>query len=293
MTRARWRALVAVADTGSVKAAAKQLFVTESAVSAAITALSREAEVALLDRAGRGVALTPAGERYVGYLRQVLGLLEEAQAAVRGENDLAARLLRVGAVTTIGDRLVPDLLQRFSVLTPCQDMRLEVGPSDRVWRLFGDHAVDLVIAGRPPAGTGAVIRAHRHNELVVVGSPAVVAAFDPARTTWLMRERGSGTRATCLALVGELAISGPAMTLGSNGAVVAGAVAGLGVTLVSRDSVQDELRSGSLHQVELPGLPLIRPWLASTWQVTTPTAAEFVRFLLDPINRPLGWNPPS
>jgi DNA-binding transcriptional LysR family regulator len=291
MTVARWKALVAVADTGSVRAAAKRLYVTESAVSAAVTALSREAEVPLLDRAGRGVALTPAGHRYVAYLRQVLGLLEEARLVVRAGGDPTSGCLRLGAVTTVGDRLVPQLLQRFRKQNPLLDMRLEVAPSERVWRLFDDHAVDMVIAGRPPVGIGAVVRAYRHNELVVIGEASVARTFDPARTTWLMREPGSGTRATCQGLFEEQAISGPTMTLGSNGAVVAGAIAGLGVTLTSRDAVQEELATGRLVVVKLPGTPLVRPWLACTREVGTLTVDEFVRFLLDPANRVLQWNP--
>lgn len=58
------------------------------------------------------------------------------------------------------------------------------------------------------------------------------------------------------------------LTLGSNGAVVAGAVAGLGVTLVSRDAVARQLAEGELVPVVLPGTPLRRPWHAVTHRQT-------------------------
>ncbi|MEV4008234.1 LysR family transcriptional regulator, partial [Actinomadura sp. NPDC049753] len=87
MTEARLRALVALADTGSVRSAARRLYVTESAVSAAVAALTRELGVPLVSREGRGVRLTGAGAVYAGYARQVLGLLEEGRAAARGAAD--------------------------------------------------------------------------------------------------------------------------------------------------------------------------------------------------------------
>ncbi|WP_131760043.1 helix-turn-helix domain-containing protein, partial [Actinomadura fibrosa] len=83
MTENRLRTLVALADTGSVRSAARELYVTESAVSAAVAALTRELGVPLVRRVGRGVRLTAAGAVYAGYARQVLGLLEEGRAAAR------------------------------------------------------------------------------------------------------------------------------------------------------------------------------------------------------------------
>ena len=73
-TNARLRTLVELADTGSVRAAAARLVVTESSVSSALSALSAEVGVPLVRRHGRGVALTPAGERYAEYARRILGL---------------------------------------------------------------------------------------------------------------------------------------------------------------------------------------------------------------------------
>jgi Bacterial regulatory helix-turn-helix protein, lysR family len=69
---ARLRALVTVADGGSVREAARRLTVTESAVSAALSALAREVRVPLVEREGRGVRLTASGRAYAGYARTIL-----------------------------------------------------------------------------------------------------------------------------------------------------------------------------------------------------------------------------
>jgi DNA-binding transcriptional LysR family regulator len=280
-TTARLRALVAVADTGSVRAAAGRLVVTESAVSAAIAALTREVGALLVEREGRGVRLTAAGQAFAGYARTILGLHEEALAAARGNLDPERGRVRVAAVTTAGEHVLPALLAAFLGRHPGVGLGLEVGTSEHVWVMFAAHEADLVIAGRPPPHLdGAVVRAVRANALIVVGAPGTADGFDLARATWLMREAGSGTRATCEALLAGLQADPPSLILGSNGAVVAGAVAGLGVTLVSRDAVARQLAAGDLIPLPVPGTPLRRPWHAVTRRVSPAATTMLVGHLL-------------
>jgi DNA-binding transcriptional LysR family regulator len=280
VTETRLRAFVTVAATGSIRAAAAQLVVTESAVSAAVAALGRDLGVALVERDGRGLRLTPAGETYVGYARRVLGLLEEGGAAVRGDRDPGRGRLRLAAVTTAGEHLLPDLLASFRLAWPAVDLALEVCPSARVWRLLELHEVDLVLAGRPPAGTAAVVLAQRPNQLVVVAAPGLAVEPRPWSTPWLMREPGSGIRATAEAYLAASEADPPRLVLGSNGAVVAGAVSGLGRTLVSRDAVAEHLATGRLVVVPMPGTPMRRPWHAVAGSAPTGTARLFVDHLL-------------
>ena len=82
MTWSRLRTFLAVAETGSVRAAAVSLSVTESAVSAALAALQADLGAVLVERHGRGIRLTEAGLVYADYVRQILGLLDEASSAV-------------------------------------------------------------------------------------------------------------------------------------------------------------------------------------------------------------------
>lgn len=288
-TNARLRALVELADTGSVRGAAKRLVVTESSVSAAVSALAADLGVPLVRRNGRGVLLTPAGERYAGYARRILGLHDEALAAARGEAEPGRGLLRLAAVTTAGEHVVPGLLASFRARHPDVTLHLEVGHKDRVWPLLSQHDVDLVLAGRPPDELAVGIRALSPNTLSVVGPPGQAAGFAPGRATWLMREPGSGTRETCHALLAALEIEPAQLTLGSPGAVVAAAEAGLGVTLVSRHAVTRQLAEGTLVELPMPGTPLHRPWHAVSHPHATATTDLFVAHLR---TRP-GWGPPG
>ncbi|MFB4311761.1 LysR family transcriptional regulator [Actinomadura sp. GTD37] len=287
MTEARLRTFVALADAGSVRAAARRLYVTESAVSAAVAALTRDLGVPLVQRVGRGVRLTPAGTVYAGYARQVLGLLEEGRAAARGAADPGHGPLRLAAVTTAADQILPELLASFRARWPGVELTLEVGPRRQVWSSLAAHEADLVLAGRPPAEVAATVLARRPNELVVVGAPGVADGFALARTPWVMREPGSGTRASADAYLAEREAAPPRLVLGSNGAVIAGAAAGLGVALMSRDAVGAELDAGRLVVIDAPGMPLDRPWHAVAGAAPTATTLLFVRHLLDAP----GWRP--
>ena len=289
-TVARLRALVTVADAGSVREAARRLTVTESAVSAALSALAREVRVPLVERDGRGLRLTASGQAYSVYARAILGLHEEGLAAARGDRDPERGRVRVAATATAGEYLLPTVLAEFLSHHPGVDLRLEVGSSERLWSLFAAHEADLVIGGRPPGHVGdALTRAMRPNLLVVVVAPGLAADFDISRTRWLQREAGSGTAATGEALLGGLDADPPRLALGSGGAVVACAAAGLGATLVSRDAVSRQLENGDLLEVAVPGTPLRRPWHAVTHGQQPGATALLVRHLLDRE----GWRPPG
>ncbi|MGQ0778396.1 MAG: LysR family transcriptional regulator [Pseudonocardiales bacterium] len=288
MTESRLRTLVALAAAGSVRGAASKLTVTESAVSASIAALARELGVPLVEPAGRGLRLTPSGTVYARYARRVLGLLDEGAAAAAQELDPERGRLRLAAVTTAGEHLLPALLAGFRRQHPGVALVLDVAPSDQLWDLITAHEADLVIAGRPPAGLDVRVVATKPNELVVVAAPAVAAAFDWGLTPWLLRERGSGTRATVEAYLKSQDVTPPQLVLGSNGAVVAGAVAELGAALVSRDAVTELLADGRLVQVPAPGTPMRRPWHAVAGSYSGAATWLFVRHL-----RAAGWQPHS
>ena len=284
MTESRLRTLVALATTGSVRGAASRLTVTESAVSASIGALARELGVPLVEPVGRGLRLTPSGTVYARYARRVLGLLDEGAAAAVQELDPERGRLRLAAVTTAGEHLMPALLAAFRRQHPRIALALEVAPSAQVWDLVRAHEADLVIAGRPPSGVEARVVATKPNELVVTAAPSVAATFDWAITPWLLREEGSATRTRVEAYLKSQDVAPPRLVLGSNGAVVAGAVAELGCALVSRDAITDLIADGRLVEVPAPGTPLRRPWHAAVGTYSGAATWLFIRHL-----RACGW----
>jgi DNA-binding transcriptional LysR family regulator len=293
-----------VAETGSVRAAAQDLVVTQAAVSASLAALHRSLGVALLEPDGRGLRLTAAGQAYAGYVRRVLGLLDEAGRAAAVAADPERGELRIAAVTTAAEQILPGLLSGFRTRYPRLGIRLEAGNRDRVRGLLDRHQVDLVLGGRPEPGWDAEVLAERPHELVVVAAPSLAAGAREAapgmgtgpdgtgrdggrllpwlaRQAWLLREPGSGTRAATDALLTELDIAPLTLMVGSNGAIRESASVGLGVTLISREAVAAELADGRLGALPVPGTPLHRDWyLVARPGPLPPAAARLLAHVL-------------
>lgn len=287
MTLNQLRTFAAVAAAGSVRRAAAALFVSAPSVSAAVGALERELGLRLVSGVGRGLELTPAGVVFARYARQVLGLLEEGIAAATAQLHPERGRVRLAAATTAGEHVVPRLLASFRRRYPDTDIILDVGNRSRVWRLLEDRTVDLAIGGRPPLGRFVTL-ATCANELIVVAAPtgsrnrarrprpASIEELD--RAVWLLREPGSGTRATAEDLFDQLGISPPTLTLGSNGAIAESATLGLGIALLSRDAVARAIEDGSLREWQVPGVPCQRPWhlVTRSTEELPATAALFV-----------------
>jgi LysR family transcriptional regulator, low CO2-responsive transcriptional regulator len=279
MTLNQLRTFLAVAETGSVRAAAEDLVVTQAAVSASLAALQKSLGVALVTPDGRGLKLTDAGTSYARYARRILGLLDEAGRAAAATADPERGELRIAAVTTAAEQIVPGILSGFRRRHPQTGVRLEAGNRDRVRSLLDRHQVDLVLAGRPEPDWDVAVHGVRPHELVVVAAPELAAAAPVgsaqqaragvaadgllpwlARQTWLLREPGSGTRASTDALLADLDISPLTLIVASNVAIRESAQVGLGVTLLSRDAVAAELAAGKLAEIPVPGTPLHRDW---------------------------------
>jgi len=307
VTLGQLRTFLAVAETGSVRAAAERLVVTQPAVSSALAQLAGEVGVPLVTRDGRGLRLTPAGVAFAAYTRQALGLLDQAVNAAAGHDHPERGRVRLAAVTTAGERIVPRLLASFRRRYPEAGLVLEVGNRRRVWDLLASRQVDLAIGGRPPAGTPFVTLATRPNLLVVIapaqkgegGKVRHVGLEELAGATWLLREAGSGTRGTTEELLRELELDPRVLTVGSNGAILESVQVGLGITLLSRDAAGSELAAGSLEEWRHGHLPLRREWhvVGRAGEELDPTAMLMLehlgsaddgeRFTLAPAGTPL------
>jgi len=300
MTLNQLRSFLAVAESGSVRAAAEELVVTQAAVSASIAALQKSLGVALVTPDGRGLRLTDAGASYARYARRILGLLDEAGRAAAAAADPERGELRLAAVTTAAEQIVPGILGGFRQQHPHTGVRLEAGNRDRVRSLLDRHQVDLVLTGRPEPGWDVVVHGVRPHELVVVAAPDLAAAAQAgngeratagadapgllpwlARQTWLLREPGSGTRASTDTLLADLDLTPLTLMVASNVAIRESAQVGLGVTLLSRDAVAAELAVRKLTELPVPGTPLHRDWyLAARPGPLPPPAARLVAHAL-------------
>lgn len=290
MTLGQLRTFLAVVRAGSVRAAAAALHVSEPSVSAAVGALERETGVALFEKDGRGIRLSAPGASFARYAAEALGLLAQGTEAAKAAARPGTGRLRLAAVTTAGEAIVPQLLQAFLARYPAIDAALEVGNRSLVVERLRAREADIGIGGRPDRGLEGM--EFLANELVVVAAAAHplagrrrLDADDLAGVTWLLREPGSGTRATAEEYLAATGIEPVAtLTMGSNGAVRQAAAIGLGVTLISAHAVEHDIAAGALTRLRAPGLPLRRAWFAlfPDAERLPPPAGLFLQFLRSP-----------
>jgi LysR family transcriptional regulator, low CO2-responsive transcriptional regulator len=123
ITLTQLRSFLAVLRTGSVTGAAEELVVTQPSVSAAVSALSRELGVELTERVGRSIQPSPAGQAFAPFASDVIGLLDQGGRAAREAADVASSELRLAAVTTAGEHIVPPLIEAFRSRHPDINLR--------------------------------------------------------------------------------------------------------------------------------------------------------------------------
>ena len=193
---------------------------------------------------------TDAGETFAAYVRKLLGLLAEAAGAV---HDADRGRLRIGAVATASEYVLPRLMASFADEHPQVELSLSVLPRDELFALAA-RPRRRCRAGR--TSTARVRAGHR----APAGPTSWCSSAGPAATTtrsprtWLLTGQGSGTRDTTLSLLTRLQAAPPLLTLGTSGAAVAAARQGLGVTWSTRRPCAVNSTPASSRGTPYPGL---------------------------------------
>ncbi|HYF17188.1 MAG TPA: LysR family transcriptional regulator [Ramlibacter sp.] len=273
----------------SVTRAAQELHVTQPTVSVQLRELAQAVGEPLLEPAGRGIRLTQAGEALRDTIAEIRGCWERFDTRMGEIHGLMRGRLRIAAVTT-AEYFVPDLLGRFAAAHPAVDIELAVENRDRVVERLARGLDDLAVMMVPPQDLPLQAVPFLDNPLVVVAAPQHPRAGRRVRLQalaaerWLMREPGSGTR---LVAEGSFAAAGVqpriAMSLGSNEAIKHAVAAGLGIAVLSRLAVQQELDAGRLVELRASGFPIRRRWWLVWRQDRAQTAAA--RQLVEELRR--------
>jgi DNA-binding transcriptional LysR family regulator len=283
------RIFAAVAKHLSFTRAAEALQLTQPAVSMQVKALEVLAGLPLLERAGRGVALTEGGHEL---LRRAQAILRELDAA--GEAFAALRGLERGrvaiAVVSTAKYFSPKLVALFSKAHPGVELRLAVHNREVVIEQLVSNEVDLAIMGTPPPHLETTAFPFAKHPLVVIAAPdhplaggRKVPVKALASETFLVREPGSGTRAALERFLAEHRLRPAATTeISSNETIKQAVMAGMGIAFMSRHAIGLELAAGELVMLPVEGLPIVRAWnlVHRTEKRLSPAALAFKEFVL-------------
>ncbi|WP_435256869.1 LysR family transcriptional regulator [Thioclava sp. FR2] len=246
--------------------AAESLNLTQPAVFTQVRQLEDQVGMALIERLGRRLFLTEAGEVVLRSARDLLGELEQMEMRLADLSGMARGRLRIGIVST-AKYDIPRRLGEFCRAHPGIDVSLTVGNREELLGRFAENEDDLYILGTPPEGLDAESHRFAENPLVMVAPPDHRLAGKPVQPTdlateaFVMREQGSGTRIAAERWFKQQGIEPLVrMELGANEAIKQAVMAGLGLSVLSRGSALLELEQGYLTELALEDFPLLRHW---------------------------------
>ncbi|MBA2678036.1 MAG: LysR family transcriptional regulator [Ktedonobacteraceae bacterium] len=257
-----------VAKHCSYVRAAEELHFSQPAVSAQIRQLEEAMGVKLFDQIGRRTHLTRAGEELYLYSQKIFAVIEEATETMESLRSPHYGRLSVGADTTVGSYVIPNLLGKFHQAYPEVEISLDVLNRATLVDALVNNRIDIAIVGRVPDDIPVVIEPFARNELVLVAAPThrlagrvEVPFAELAREKFLLREMGSGTRAALEDVFREADIPlKVSMQMGTNSAIKQSVTAGLGIALISRVALDMELAMNRLVVLDVEGFPIMRQW---------------------------------
>jgi DNA-binding transcriptional LysR family regulator len=251
----------AIFQEQTVTAAARKIGLSQAATSQALAELENLLERKLFDRYGRRIVLNDAGRRLLPAAAEVLDRVRDIETP-RADT---GRLIRMCASLTIGNYLLPPLMARFTRRNPGCQFQVALGNTDQVAESLLHFASDVGwIEGLVRDPELKAFR-WRSDELVIIAHPAdplasrQVTPEQLADAAWVLREKGSGTRAVFeSAIAGKFSPARVPLELGGLEAIKLAVLSGGGLGCVSKSAVTVELRSGRLRRVRSPWLDLRR-----------------------------------
>lgn len=284
------RTLLAIADAGSFARAAAALHLTQPAVSMQIRELEDALGLPLLDRGARGLRLTAAGEDYLPHARRVFATLADGADAIARLRGLKGGRVQVGMVGT-AQYFLPRLIARFRARHREIGLRLRLGNREQLVQALLAREVDFAVMGRPPPELATRAEAFAPHPLGVIAAPEhplarrrALAPTALGAEEFIVRERGSGTRAAMEAYFREHALDPPiVMEMPGNETIKQAVMANMGLAFLSLHTVAQERARGQLRVLDVRGLPLKRRWhlVRQDAQTLSPAAAAFHDFVIE------------
>ncbi|RPI37358.1 MAG: LysR family transcriptional regulator [Nitrospiraceae bacterium] len=267
------RVFTSVYKRKSFSKAAEELHLTQPTVSDHIKALEEELNCRLFDRLSRKIIPTREAEILFIHASEIIERLTHLREAVGSLKKEVAGELIIGASTIPGTYLLPRAIAGFRTEFPAVFFQIIVSDSREIMEKMLDHELLLGIVGTRASHKDLHSHALLQDELIVVAAPSLVrqqsmALRELIGLPMVLREEGSGTRKEM-----EKNLEGKGISLdnlnvagyfSSTDAVKQAVKAGMGISILSRFSVQEELKHRTLREVKVAGLEMKRHFYVLT-----------------------------
>ena len=274
--------------------AAKELYLSQPAVSMQIKQLEESVGLPLFEQMGKKIFLTEAGKELFQCSCAITQQLADMDMVLREMKGLEHGRLNISVVST-ANYFTPQLLAKFCQRHPNINVTLNVANRDTVLRQLTNNATDLAVMGQPPEDAEMLAQQFMKNPLVVIAPPGHplcklkrVKLKRLEQETFLLREQGSGTRGAMERFFAGHGIQLHAgMEMGTNEAIKQAVQAGMGLGILSLHSAELELETGRLAVLNVEHFPIVRHWYITHRKTKrlSPAAQAFKKFLLEEAER--------
>jgi DNA-binding transcriptional LysR family regulator len=255
-----------VADSGSFTAAARQLHVSQSAISRQILMLEEELKEPVFVRLGRKVRLTPAGEQLVALGKRVLADVRDTTTSIVEHHKKLTGTIHLAGGMTVCLHVFPSLLKEFRRRHPDVDVKLTTGGTPQVLERVRSGTVDVALLTLPVEGADLMQVPVLREELLLVTHPSNpvgrqrrIRARDLDEQPLVLFERGSSTRRVIDDMIAREQI-GPRIVMETENVEILKALVaiGMGMTIIPYQAVAREVRAGQLRCARLDGVSMVR-----------------------------------
>jgi LysR family transcriptional regulator, transcriptional activator of the cysJI operon len=259
-----FKIFITVCKEKTMTRAAEVLYMTQPSVSQAIAELEKIYGVRLFERLGRRLYLTSAGEHFQIFANQILSLSEQMKKEM---SDLrAGGSICIGASLTIGTYLLPGIITAYRQDMPQTEIFTRVANTGEIEKLILEDQVDIGLVEGPVYSPYILEEILSEDELSIICGPGhplwgreKIDVSELAGMVFIVREPGSGTRDIFEQVMGSTGVSLKIGGIYNNNEAVKQAVRGnLGLAVVSRISIKDELERGLISIIQVQGLNLKR-----------------------------------
>jgi DNA-binding transcriptional LysR family regulator len=264
-----------VAEHEHITRASEELYLSQPAVTKIVQNLEQEVGQKLVERQGRRIALTYAGQVLRTYARRMFALEREMEEALAALSDIETGEVTLGANPIIGVYLLPTIVASFRARYPCVKINLEILKSREVIESTVEWHLDFGLVEVEPSELplGLDYETVAYDELILVVSPrhpwSELSSLPPEELrdgVLILREPGSGIRESIEHSFAHHGYSLSALlTVPDSEVIKQMAMKGVGATILSAMSVRKELESGELLRIPIIGVEM-RPQLSMIWR---------------------------
>lgn len=257
-----FKTYIRVVETQNLSRIAEELGLSQPAVTKQIQALEDIYGILLLERSGRKLKTTEAGETLFNSAKEIIKSVEKAEKAIQEVAESRKGSLFLGASTIPGQYILPTFIKKFKDNHPNVSIKMEIADTEKIMNQVAERELDIGIIGGWSANRKVDGFEWIKDELLVIvpDNHALVKKTslkikDLMNEKWIFREKGSGTRKAIEDLLAFYNVKAEDLNIyieaGSTEAVIASVEAGMGISIVSNWAIEKSKNNRKIQSIKL------------------------------------------